>query len=677
VFLGTGYHPDDLMHRLAKSGAWKSERYPVVDAAGNPTWPEVWGADRIAKKRLELESAPLEYARQFMCVTRSDAESRFKSAWIDLAKERGADRMLNNIGIKELVGPYTGCRVYTGVDLAVQQHASNDLVVLFTILVYPNDDRQLLWIDAGRWTGPDIVDRVIDTTKKYKSIAIVENVACFVKGTMVLTKAGYKAIETIVPGDLVWTHLGRWRPVKELLEGESRSMTTAKAAGCLPVRTTPNHWFWMREAGRTSGRGGGHHRPVKDPVWVSYGLRDKPAYAAIASPIWPAVEPVLHLPGTNRERTKDAAVDEELALVLGLYMAEGHATRGQVYWTFGSKERYLAEQVARVVGKLVRGKVTLTKGRGTLRVVVSSTHLANGLHIGTGAKKCLPIEWLGWPLKLRLALVRGWLMGDGSASANNSKTKWPSWMLSGASISRNWMMFVRATLAEAGIPTRLSVSMKSSDVIEGRHVKRQPIFQLSFTHAGSVRLREHMTSPEEAIRWAKWWKNDTRIAKHRHDGSVVLDGVHGWSKVPGIEDYPYEKHDGPVFNLVVEEDESYTVEDFIVHNAQDYILQFLRAKSAAPVRSFTTGRGQASLDFQAEILANELAAGKWIIPCRGGLHPEVEAWIKDILYFDPKAHTGDRLAASLFARFGAASAGGPVLTGAVVSPVSWSGRIRQ
>ena len=127
-----------------------------------------------------------------------------------------------------------------------------------------------------------------------------------------------------------------------------------------------------------------------------------------------------------------------------------------------------------------------------------------------------------------------------------------------------------------------------------------------------------------------------------------------------MDDAPYER-DGaeregvPVHNLVVEEDESYTVEDFIVHNAQDFIVQFARGQFAVPIRPFTTGRNKAHPEFGVESLAAEMAGRKWIIPSSGGqpAHPEIFAWIQEMLFYAPAAHTGDRVMASWFAREGA------------------------
>lgn len=97
---------------------------------------------------------------------------------------------------------------------------------------------------------------------------------------------------------------------------------------------------------------------------------------------------------------------------------------------------------------------------------------------------------------------------------------------------------------------------------------------------------------------------------------------------------------------------------FIVENnaAQQYIVDMLRSTTAIPVIPFTTGRQKASPEFGVESLAAEFASGKWIIPSgadgkqRG---KEIDAWIGELVSYDPTAHTGDRLMASWFAREGA------------------------
>ena len=88
--------------------------------------------------------------------------------------------------------------------------------------------------------------------------------------------------------------------------------------------------------------------------------------------------------------------------------------------------------------------------------------------------------------------------------------------------------------------------------------------------------------------------------------------------------------------------------------AQDFILQFARDRGSIPIRPFTTtAAAKHSVEFGVESIAAEMSAGAWVIPNHDGvMHPEVAEWVDEMLYYDPRAHTGDRLMASWFAREG-------------------------
>lgn len=169
ICVGTAWHKDDLMHRWARKSEWLAVRYPVVDDEGNLTWPERWPANRIATKRGIL--GPVEYARQLLCIARSDEEARFKEAWIRQCLARGEGKGLTYA--LEFVPQ--GYRTYTGVDLGVRTKKNSDLTSLFTIIVHPDETREVLDIQTGRWTGPEIVSRIIDTHHRYHSIVTVED----------------------------------------------------------------------------------------------------------------------------------------------------------------------------------------------------------------------------------------------------------------------------------------------------------------------------------------------------------------------------------------------------------------------------------------------------------------------------------------------------------------------
>lgn len=149
---------------------------------------------------------------------------------------------------------------------------------------------------------------------------------------------------------------------------------------------------------------------------------------------------------------------------------------------------------------------------------------------------------------------------------------------------------------------------------------------------------------------------DLAIQQHSAADSTVLFSIavdpYGVRNLLSIES---GKFPGPVIvDKIIEAHRRYQSIVVVENNAaQDYILQFARAKSAVPVVPFTTGRQKAHPEFGVESIAAELAGGKWKIPNRAGkVHPEVQKWIDEMLYYDPETHTGDRLMACWFAREG-------------------------
>lgn len=79
------------------------------------------------------------------------------------------------------------------------------------------------------------------------------------------------------------------------------------------------------------------------------------------------------------------------------------------------------------------------------------------------------------------------------------------------------------------------------------------------------------------------------------------------------------------------------------NGAQEFLNQFIRSSTTLPVRSFVTGKNKVDPAFGVESLAAEMDAGRWIIPSQGGLTTEVNALLSDLLHYDPREHTGDRL----------------------------------
>lgn len=134
------------------------------------------------------------------------------------------------------------------------------------------------------------------------------------------------------------------------------------------------------------------------------------------------------------------------------------------------------------------------------------------------------------------------------------------------------------------------------------------------------------------------------IAVHPDQTREVLEVVSGQWEAPEIIRRIIDAHTRWKSVVVVES-----------NSAQDFIRQFLLTKRAIPIWPFQTGKNKHSEEWGVESLAVEMANAKWLIPARGGnpATPEMQAWLREMLFYDPNGHTGDRLMASWFAREGA------------------------
>jgi hypothetical protein len=152
---------------------WRFERFPIMDPAGNPMWPDIWPADRIETRRAELSATPFEFARQMMCQARDDEDAYFKRDWVDECLERG-DGLEYPFHLDPADLPL-GATIWTGVDLSTGKNADRgDLTAMVHLLRYASGELLLLGVEAGRWRAPEIARRLAEVRDRYKGTIYVE-----------------------------------------------------------------------------------------------------------------------------------------------------------------------------------------------------------------------------------------------------------------------------------------------------------------------------------------------------------------------------------------------------------------------------------------------------------------------------------------------------------------------
>ena len=210
VVTNTPWHPDDLTYVLEKAG-WPTL---TMDVAGNifltnveedwdtpairpgkqqgeiyrltehdpdpdegrPLWDLKFSTSQI--EILRATHLPHRFNQLYMCQCRDEASARCKWEWIKKCLENGR-AFKNSDGSQgaTLVSSYNGPNpTVTGVDLAVGQDSDkHDETAFVTLELMPTGKRRLLDVESGRWTGPTIVEKLIDKNRRYNSIVRVEN----------------------------------------------------------------------------------------------------------------------------------------------------------------------------------------------------------------------------------------------------------------------------------------------------------------------------------------------------------------------------------------------------------------------------------------------------------------------------------------------------------------------
>lgn len=191
---GGGYgHDEHGIMVIGSAGAKRDQRfYLLADRSGNCTPNEA--AERAIFAYLEFGAAKIVYEKN---QGQDWIPAVFRAVWEKLTTK---DPKTGKVPMPEYEGQTAPSMEAvsavknkreraTPVAMLYQQHRVHH-IGLFPIL----ENQMTTWLPDEGLASPDRLD------------------ACFVAGTRVLTQAGERPIESVRPGDLVWTRAG-WRPV--------------------------------------------------------------------------------------------------------------------------------------------------------------------------------------------------------------------------------------------------------------------------------------------------------------------------------------------------------------------------------------------------------------------------------------------------------------------------------
>ena len=414
-----------------------------------------------------------------------------------------------------------------------------------------------------RFIQGDALAVLADTRFMAQFAAVHASPPCFPAGTPVVTARGVLAIESIVAGDLVLTHRGRWRFVSATMTREADVIAGKWLAA------TPDHPFWARRKISCPGE----RVILGEPEWIPASDLEG-AYLAV-----PQVVEQLVIPHPGESVETNSAFWYMVGRWLGdgwVRIAEPDATpqrphgapsptpqpcvecgepaaksaRHPHLWNaFCSKLCRSRNQRANrkqprtdvlvccaneeadgLESKLADTGLNWCRSqeRTTTRFTVGNVSLTRWLtaHFGRYAHgKTLPGWLLGAPAEVRHAVLDGYIDADGSVHRNR-------WTV--PTVSVNLAIGVRILASTLGYTANLSLQTPTRHEarIEGRRINERPLW-----HVGMA-LPNHLS-------WS--------------------DGQHQWSlsRKPLL---PRGRE--TVYDLTVDEDSSFVAWGFAVHNCQ-------------------------------------------------------------------------------------------------------------
>ena len=173
----------DTGHLLAEKFGWHLHLMPAIDALDRTLYPVIWPQEDCNKY------APARKDQDLRCIPKREGDSEFQEAWIQKALRAGEGMTLEKSVDYESIRERGGF-IITGVDLASRKNKKSDETALVTCIVAPPEFfglptmrgtkvlvKRLLWVHHAKMFAPEIIAAIVDHSKRYNSVFLVEDIA--------------------------------------------------------------------------------------------------------------------------------------------------------------------------------------------------------------------------------------------------------------------------------------------------------------------------------------------------------------------------------------------------------------------------------------------------------------------------------------------------------------------
>lgn len=352
----------------------------------------------------------------------------------------------------------------------------------------------------------------VDETKIKPFTMICGGSPCFAKGTSILTNNGYKNVESLCVGDLVLTHENRFMPVVKVGGNRNKEIFMLKAQGFLPIYCTDYHPFYVKK--------------TKESKPEKLKLKDIQKGYYVGSHI-------------NQKSDNAYNLTNELCWILGRYVADGHIRRNKRKDRENGYHYQLILSIGNDKVEYLKTKIQehhyscYPSGDSVYRIVFSSKELVEFIethNFGTSAKeKRIPQFIIDLPCDKLESFFDGYMSGDGCVVED----KWQA-----TTISKELALSICQVVQKLyRVGCRIYYNERpSTHIICGRKVNQNNTYMIRF-----------MKSDQKH----SWFI----------DNEVIWYPVKKVLSTDKIEN---------VYNIEVDTDHTYTANNMITFNCQDF-----------------------------------------------------------------------------------------------------------
>jgi site-specific DNA-cytosine methylase len=396
----------------------------------------------------------------------------------------------------------------------------------------------------GDITNDEIKKSIIEKSKKLGVNVIAGGPPCFIKGTKVLTYEGYKDIENISLEDKLMTHTGKFQKIINLQRKIYNDLLYTIKVKYIPhnIVCTKEHPFYVREKHK---KWNNYNRKYDiefgKPKWKNAEDMSKDDYVGVfinQNSIIPKIE-YENVINQHTVNSKIKILDKEYEwYMMGYFIGDGWLdhqfkkkghNRYRIKFVIADKQK---NEVLPILEKTFNLYECKNSGQNCTKyevynkfwweILVQFGRYAHGKYIP---------EWVqDAPKHLVQKFIDGYMMADGNIKNNIHRL---------TTVSYNLAFGIQRLYLKLGIISSITKTIRpKTHIIEGRIVNQRDTYCIRFT-----------------------------FNKKRSICSFI-ENNYVWLKLFDIEKNQAQNTD--VFNFEVDIDNSYIVENVIVHNCQAY-----------------------------------------------------------------------------------------------------------